>query len=92
MKYTKEFKLTLIKLVESGQSKADVSKEYEVDRGVLGRWLREHKSDKEAFTGNGNISLSTEQKTIRELEKKLRDMTIERDILKKAVHIFSRTS
>lgn len=89
MKYTKEFKLTLIKLVESGQSKADVSKEYEVDRGVLGRWLREHKSDKEAFTG---ISLSTEQKTIRELEKKLRDMTIERDILKKAVYIFSRAS
>jgi len=34
--------------------------------------------------------LSEEEQKIRELEKRLRDAEIERDILKKAVAIFSR--
>jgi transposase len=43
-----------------------------------------------AFPGNGNEALTLEQKRIKELEKALRDTEMERDILKKAVGIFSR--
>ena len=45
-----------------------------------------------AFPGHGNMTLTEEQKLIRELEKKLPDTDMERDILKKAMAIFSRTS
>jgi len=38
------------------------------------------------------MALTPEQKRIRELEKKLKDAEMERDILKKAMAIFSRTS
>jgi transposase-like protein len=44
-----------------------------------------------AFPGHGRLSLTAEQKKFRELEKRLRDVTLERDILKKAVAIFSKT-
>ncbi len=43
-----------------------------------------------AFPGNGKEALTEEQKQIKDLEKRLRDAEMERDILKKAVHVFSR--
>ena len=43
-----------------------------------------------AFPGKGIEALSPEQKQIKELTKKLKDTEMERDILKKAVGIFSR--
>ncbi len=45
-----------------------------------GRTVKEH----------GIEALTEEQKRIRELEKKLRETEMERDILKKAMAIFSR--
>jgi transposase-like protein len=42
-----------------------------------------------AFSGRGNPALTDEQRRIRELEKKLKNAELERDILKKALAIFS---
>lgn len=44
-----------------------------------------------AFPGNGNLKQTEEQKEIARLKKELRDAQMERDILKKAVSIFSRS-
>ena len=50
-----------------------------------------HQSNgKPAFPGNGVETLTDDQKRIRELEKELRDTQMERDILKKAMAIFSK--
>jgi transposase-like protein len=43
-----------------------------------------------AFPGHGKMALTEDQKKIRELERKLKDTRMERDILKKAMAIFSR--
>ncbi len=43
-----------------------------------------------AFPGNGIEALTPDQKRIRELEKKLKDVEIDREILKKALAIFSK--
>ncbi len=43
-----------------------------------------------AFPGNGRMALTEERKRIRELEKRLKETEMERDILKKAMTIFSR--
>ena len=45
-----------------------------------------------AFPGHGKMALTPDQKRIRDLEKKLKDTEMERDILKKAMAIFSRAS
>jgi len=51
-----------------------------------------HESGELVFPGHGKIALPPDQKRIRELEKKLKDTEIERDILKKAMAIFSKAS
>ena len=44
-----------------------------------------------AFPGHGNPKQTEEQKEIAKLKKDLRDTQMERDILKKAVSIFSKS-
>ena len=44
---------------------------------------------KNSFPGKGNPKLTDEQREIAELKKRLRDAELERDILKKAIAIFS---
>ena len=61
-----------------------------VNRELIYRWRRQMRERGElAFPGNGKIALTQDQKRIRELEKKLKDTEMERDILKKAMAIFS---
>jgi len=43
-----------------------------------------------AFSGQGKEVLTDEKRRIKELEKKLRDAETERDILKKALAVFSK--
>ena len=44
-----------------------------------------------AFPGHGNPKMTAEQKEIAKLKKELREAKLERDILKKAVSIFSKS-
>ncbi len=88
--YEKEFKLMIVELLEAGQSVKSVSEEYQLNDSMIRRWRREHKSEKEAFTGKGTPSLTPQEKEISRLRKELRVVQEERDILKKAVSIFSK--
>ena len=58
--------------------------------GVVQRSQRVNKEL--AFPGNGREALTFQQQKIRGLEKKLKNAEMERDILKKAMVIFSRAS
>lgn len=89
-KYDKEFKTMLVELMLSGQRAEDLGKEYGVHAATVRSWKRVYLSNRESFTGSGTPSLSPEQKEIRELKKQLRDANMERDILKKAISIFSK--
>jgi len=93
-KYDSDFKHNAVKLTEEpGRTVADVSEGLGIGKDLLYRWRREHRSRKSlAFPGNGREALSLQQQRIRELEKNLKDTKMERDILKKAMAIFSRTS
>ena len=89
--YTKEFKIMISELMLSGQSAKSLSEEYGVDASTIRNWRNLYQSNKEAFTGSGNPSLTPEEKEIRRLKKQLREAEMERDILKKAVSIFSQS-
>ena len=70
---------------------SSLSKEYTIDLNMLYRWRREYLNpNRPSFTGRGNAALTDEQKEIKRLKEKLEDVTMERDILKKAVSIFSK--
>ncbi len=90
-KYDKDFKLMMMKLLESGQKASKLSEEYDVNVQMIYRWKKEYKNtNRPAFTGNGNIALTPEQEEIARLKKELKDAQMECDILKKAVSIFSK--
>lgn len=76
-----------------GAELQEVAKSLGISSDLIYRWRRQQRDNGElAFPGLGKMALTQDQKQIRELEKKLRDAELERDILKKAMAIFSRTS
>ena len=85
--YTEEFKLTIVKLAEAGHPTKELSKEYGVGKSSINTWRRAYKQN---GTGKVTKELTQEQQRIRELEKQLKEAQLERDILKKAVSIFSK--
>jgi transposase len=68
----------------------DVARDLGVGAELIYRWRREQKfSPSLAFGGKGKKQLTEEQKELARLKKDLADVKMERDILKKAVSIFS---
>lgn len=88
--YEREFKLMIVDLLVSGQSVRSVSEEYGLNDSMIRRWRRECNRGKEAFTGKGIPSLTPEEKEVAKLKRELKEVQMERDILKKAVSIFSK--
>ena len=90
--YTREFKMEAVQLLEtSGKSASELERELGIGKGNLWRWKREFAADGEdAFPGHGR--LTPEQDELRRLKRENEILRQERDILKKAVAIFSRPS
>ena len=89
-KYTREFKLEAVQLALSRNGNVSkVARNLGVNPNMLNRWIREYRSDSQyAFPGLGKLKEPDEE--IRKLKKELADTKMERDILKKALSIFSR--
>jgi len=86
LKFDKEFKTTIVNLLTNGQHIDLVCAEYDLKRSTVYRWKKEFKTDTGAFKDETTLALEGE---IRLLKKQLKDAKMERDILKKAVSIFS---
>ena len=90
--YSKAFKEQAVQLIQEGRKVPQLAKELGVTSASLYRWQREYEQyGKNSFPGNGQAKLTDQERRIRELEKALADAELERDILKKAVHIFSKS-
>ncbi len=89
--YDREFKIMAVELCQSGKTAAAVGRELGIAPNLIRRWKREFTEFEEgSFSGHGNPNQTAEQKEIARLKKELRETQIERDILKKAVSIFSK--
>jgi transposase-like protein len=89
-KYDKEFKLNAVKLYrESGKTQEEIAKDLGIPKSTLYSWIEGFKEHGESgFNGSGKLMPCNEE--IYRLKKQLADVTMERDILKKAVTIFSK--
>ena len=88
-RYDKEFKIEAVRMAsEPGITAKDVERRLGIGQGVLSRWKRQLKNDgKHAFPGKGH--LKPEDEELRRLKRECERLRRERDILKKAVAIFS---
>jgi transposase len=87
--YSKEFKIEAVRMVIDGNRRiSDVARELGVRANLLGTWKKKYESGKiEAFPGKGR--LSPEDEELRRLKRENERLRMERDILKKAIAIFS---
>jgi len=90
--YDADFKRNAVRLSEEpGVCVAKVADDLGISRELLYRWRSDFRDKGQlAFPGHGKEALTREEKQIRQLEKRLREVELERDILKKAVAIFSK--
>jgi transposase len=88
-KYDKAFKEQAIELLESSEKTIkEIAEEMGVDRSTLAYWRREKLLHQEkAFPGNGNAR----DEEVARLKRELADVKMERDILKKALGICTKT-
>ena len=88
--FSREFKLEAVRLVtEGGLTVSQAARDLGVHQTVLGRWkMQLEESPLEAFPGKGRLSPDDEE--LARLRRENEVLRQERDILKKAVGIFSR--
>ena len=86
-KYDADFKAKVLKMVASGQSVAYVSQALGVSENLIYRWKQKTKGKEKAAFQDGSTSLSIENQ---QLKERVRQLEIEREILKRALAIFSR--
>jgi len=90
--YTREFKEEAVRLAQtSGKPIAQIARELGISDSAIHGWRKElAEHGNEAFPGKGHQTVLEEEN--RRLKRELERVQQERDILKKAVGIFSRES
>lgn len=90
-RHTKEFKLEAIRLLESGDKPAsELALELGVKRTLLYRWRDQLRGKGEAAFSGGGRPRNDQLSELARLKKELKEVTEERDILKKAAAYFAR--
>lgn len=86
--YSREFKIEAVKLVtEHGMTRKQVARDLGVDIGTLRSWIKQFTDDPQrAFPGKGHVR----DEELRQLKREVEQLRQERDILKKAIGIFSQ--
>ena len=88
-RYTLEFKLEAVRLVESGQSIAEAGRSLGVVEQTLSNWVKAKRAGK-LKEGSGQAGVTPEQMEISRLRAELARVKMERDILGKATAYFAK--
>lgn len=89
-KYDRAYKAGAVRLViENGQTLAGTARDLGITENMLLRWKKEYLEDQEhAFPGKGRMKPA--ELELHQLKKQIADLEQEREILKKALAIFSK--
>jgi transposase len=93
--YPEEFKLEALEmLAQSGKSAGQIERELGITPGLLGKWKARYQllQNGTQATRIGPSDLEEAKAEIRRLQRELSAVEEEREILKKALNIFSRKS
>ena len=90
--YDSAFKRKAVELSNERSNITELARELGICVTMLYKWRKDYdKFGVGSFPGKGILKQTPEQKTISELEAKLKEAELERDILKKVVGIFSKS-
>ena len=84
IRYTDEFKKQLVDLYQAGSSASYLSREYGVSNVTIYKWIKEFSPIK---ISEGEEATSKEYE---KMKKRIAELEMENDILKKATAIFAR--
>lgn len=89
-KFSREFKLEAVRLInEQGVAVTQACQDLDIHESVMRRWLRETDgSGSQAFPGQGQVKARDVE--LLKLQRALKRVTAERDILKKALGYFAK--
>lgn len=85
-RYDAEFKTKALELLSDGRSVGSVAKSLGISQGVLYNWKSQ------ANKKNKSPDAESSALEVKQLKKRLKELELERDILKKALSIFSRAT
>ena len=88
-RYDNELKVTIVELLHSGMKAKQISEDYGIQPSVISRWKKDYEAKSGDFSKKRELTM--EEQELKALRKELRDVKMERDILKKAVSIFSKS-
>lgn len=84
------FKLEVARMVVEQDLKIiEVSREMGVSVSAIGRWVKQYRAEQNGQAGIGK-PLTAEQQRIHQLEKEVRQLRLDNDLLKKASAFFAR--
>jgi len=82
--FSREFKVQVIWEIEAGKTVAQAAREHQLRPNLIGRWQKQHAEyGQRSFAGAGHAY--TESAKVAELERKVGQLTMEADLLKKAL-------
>ncbi len=85
--FTTEFKKQVVILYNSGKTRSQIIKEYDLTPSAFNKWVKDY-NNTGSFKHSDN--LTEEQKEILKLKKELTQAKMENDILKQAALIMGR--
>ena len=88
--FTDEFKAGAVRLVlDEGKTTAEVARDLDIHSSVVGTWVKHARADRT----KGRTGLTSEEREeLAKLRKEVRELKMERDILKKCAALFARQS
>lgn len=86
--FTDEFKTGAVRLVlDEGKTISQVGRDLDIAQSVIGNWVKQERADR----SKGKTGLTTEERAeLARLRKEVRELRMERDILKKATAFFAK--
>jgi transposase len=89
-RFTREFKLQVLREIETGKTVAQAAREHEIHPNLITKWrsLR-HQYVEHAFAGNGNTYKL--EARVAELERRVGRLTMDNDSLNKALALLEST-
>jgi transposase len=91
--YSRDLKMAAMRALEAGSTTSEIARKYQLSPKLLERWRGEWRAKGElAFPGMGRRGVDApgldEARRIAELERKIGQLTMENDFLKKALQHF----
>ena len=88
-RFTREFKIETVRMITgSDHSVSEVARDLDIHPNTLYKWIRQYdENPTEAFPGKGNQTSEADE--VSRLRREVQRLKMERDILKKAMAIFS---